>query len=71
MFYNVTLAENAKVKGEHLKAGEIAVNVSEELFEELQLKELIASFEEVLEEVKEDAKPKRQTKLTAQSEDVE
>jgi len=67
MPYNVTLAKNAKVNGKHLKAGEVAESVSEELFEELQMKELVASFEEV----KEEAKPKRQTKPTAQPEDAE
>lgn len=63
MSYNVTLAKNAKVNGKHLKVGEVAENVSEELFEELQTKELVASFEEV--------KPKRQIKPTAQPEDTE
>lgn len=63
MPYNVTLAKNAKVNGKHLKAGEVVENVSEELFEELQTKELVASFEET--------KPKRQTKQTAQTEDAE
>lgn len=75
MPYNVTLAKNAKVNGKHLKVGEVAENVSDDLFEELQTKELVASFEEakqeVNEEVKEEAKPKRQTKQTAQSENVE
>lgn len=74
MPYNVTLAKNAKVNGKHLKVGEIAENVSEDLFEELQTKELVANFEEVKqvnEEVKEEAKPKRQTKQTNQSENAE
>lgn len=63
MSYNVTLAKNAKVNGKHLKVGEVAENVSEDLFEELQTKELVATFE--------GAKPKRQTKQTAQPEDAE
>lgn len=63
MPYNVTLAKNAKVNGKHLKVGEVAENISDALFEELQTKELVASFEE--------AKPKRQTKQTAQSENAE
>lgn len=67
MSYNVTLAKNAKVNGKHLKAGEVAEIVSESLLEELQTKELVANFEESKEEVK----PKRQTKQTAQTEDVE
>lgn len=67
MPYNVTLAKNAKVNGKHLKVGEIAENVSEDLFEELQAKDLVASFEEANQEVK----PKRQTKQTAQSENAE
>lgn len=74
MPYNVTLAKNAKVNGKHLKVGEVAENVSDDLFEELQTKELVANFEEakqVNEEVKEEAKPKRQTKQTAQSENAE
>lgn len=75
MSYNVTLAKNAKVNGKHLKAGEVAEIVSESLLEELQTKELVASFEEAKQEVKEEAKeevkPKRQTKQTAQTEDVE
>ncbi|MCT6927425.1 MAG: hypothetical protein M3Z89_05215 [Lysinibacillus fusiformis] len=75
MHYNVTLAKNAKVNGKHLKVGEVAENVSEGLFEELQTKELVANFkeakQEVKEEVKEEVKPKRQTKQTAQTEDVE
>lgn len=71
MPYNVTLSKNAKVNGKHLKVGEVAENVSEHLFEELQTKELVASFEEANQEVKEEAKPKRQTKQTAQSENAE
>lgn len=71
MPYNVTLAKNAKVNGKHLKVGEVAENVSEDLFDELQTKELVASYEEANQEVKEEAKPKRQTKQTAQQEDAE
>lgn len=54
MPYNVTLSRNAKVHGEHRKAGQVVENVTDELYEELQERDLVENAEEV--------KAKRSTK---------
>lgn len=46
MPYHVVLAKNAKVNGKRYKAGQTAENVSQELFEELQERWLVADFTE-------------------------
>lgn len=54
MPYNVTLSRNAKVQGVHRKAGQVVENVSDELYKELEERELVKIVEEV--------KAKRSTK---------
>lgn len=54
MPYNLTLSRNAKVQGVHHKAGQVVENVSDELYEDLQERELV--------EVAEEVKAKRSTK---------
>lgn len=65
MPFNVVLAKNAKVKGKRYKAGQTAENVSEELFEELKAKKLVASHEE-LEPKQEDGSLPDYKKITAE-----
>lgn len=47
MPFNVVLSKNAKVNGEHYKAGQTVENVADELFEELEMKNLVSSSEKV------------------------
>lgn len=54
MPYNVTLSRNAKVQGVHRKAGQVVENISDELYADLQERELV--------EVAEEVKVKRSTK---------
>lgn len=61
MPYNVTLSRNAKVHGVHRKAGQVVEGVTDELYDELQERDLVENAEET--------KAKRSTKQTGTTEE--